>query len=151
MYVIGYLNAQFMRRAFHLRTCSNRHSLDRVLKPLGSVYIDFIGSFVLTQLFSVARHTKCFKLGQIKVYLGCIQKYRNWNSIYKYSNDQWMKRIFFRLACMVFKHLNTVGFSLLQASQNSLFKIVWRLAIVLHLMFPTTSSLSLKTNFQLWN
>ena len=66
IYAIGYLSAHFMRRAFAFKSMW-RTAIPHLSAPpsRGSICIVIHRQtvFVISQLFSVARHARCFKLG----------------------------------------------------------------------------------------
>ena len=84
MYAIGYQRIQFMRRALHLHVYSSQQSFSWVLNQLGEscVYCHpQTDHFIVWQLFSVARHMRCFKLGSKPSWL---MSFRFFRYIYSY-------------------------------------------------------------------
>ena len=62
--LIGYRSARFMRRALHLRVCGSGQFLTRMLNPRsgGEHIYCHPDSFIVSQRFSLARYSRCFKL-----------------------------------------------------------------------------------------
>ena len=64
IYAISYQSSQFMRRTLHLCICGGTYIHLFTFMHTGGTYCHpKTDCFVVSQLSSVAKHTKCFKLG----------------------------------------------------------------------------------------